>query len=363
MADTSQNLNLPYILPTQAQKHVTHNEALRRLDIVTQLAVESASLDTPPSSPQTGDRYLVAPNGQGDWTAQDGHIAVMEDGAWSFETPQEGWLCWVRDSDQLQVYDGVTWTELVPEMPETVALFGIATTADANNPLSVSGPGTLLTNAGSDHRLTVNKAAAGDTASLVFQTGWSGRAELGTTGSDDLSIKVSADGNLWQEALTIGAATGMVSGLAVQQAADDTTAGRLMRADYGFGPGNLLGTVSEASGTPTGAVIERGSNADGEFVKFADGTLICTRLAEVSVTTTSYQGFKFAAPFSAVPAVSFGHIHHAPNPAIEFGAVRSVSGWTDPWQEWGIALKAAGTPSNPIGNKHTLSLTAIGRWF
>jgi len=39
---------------------------------------------------------------------------------------------------------------------------------------------------------------------------------------------------------------------------------------------NLLGTVSQTAGAPTGAVIERGANANGEYAKFADGTLICT---------------------------------------------------------------------------------------
>ena len=40
---------------------------------------------------------------------------------------------------------------------------------------------------------------------------------------------------------------------------------------------NILGTVSESGGVPTGAIIERGSNANGEFVKYADGTMICFR--------------------------------------------------------------------------------------
>jgi hypothetical protein len=39
---------------------------------------------------------------------------------------------------------------------------------------------------------------------------------------------------------------------------------------------SAVGTVSESSGTPTGDVVERGSNSNGEYVKFADGTLICT---------------------------------------------------------------------------------------
>ncbi|ETU80520.1 hypothetical protein Q094_06066, partial [Pseudomonas aeruginosa PS42] len=43
-----------------------------------------------------------------------------------------------------------------------------------------------------------------------------------------------------------------------------------------FHTGNILGTVSQSGGAPTGAIIERGSNANGEYVRFADGTQICT---------------------------------------------------------------------------------------
>ena len=51
MADTSAILSLPYILPSQAQKHVTHNEALRLLDVMVQLAVEAFDAQVPPASP------------------------------------------------------------------------------------------------------------------------------------------------------------------------------------------------------------------------------------------------------------------------------------------------------------------------
>ena len=54
MPDTSPNLALPYLLPAQAQKHVTHNEALQRLDAVTQLVVEAFGATTPPGSPGVG---------------------------------------------------------------------------------------------------------------------------------------------------------------------------------------------------------------------------------------------------------------------------------------------------------------------
>ena len=39
---------------------------------------------------------------------------------------------------------------------------------------------------------------------------------------------------------------------------------------------NIIGTVSQSGGVPTGAIIERGSNSNGEYVKFADGTLMQT---------------------------------------------------------------------------------------
>ena len=69
--------------------------------------------------------------------------------------------------------------------------------------------------------------------------------------------------------------TGQITGDAVTQSPTDTTAGRLIRADHGFTRGNILGAVSEAAGVPTGAIIEHGSNSNGDFVRFADGTQIC----------------------------------------------------------------------------------------
>ena len=46
---------------------------------------------------------------------------------------------------------------------------------------------------------------------------------------------------------------------------------------------NIIGAVSQSGGVPTGALIERGSNANGEYTKYADGTLICW----TALTTTA----------------------------------------------------------------------------
>ena len=50
MTDTP-NLRLPFIEGSQAQKHVTHNEALRILDAAIQIAVLDTTHTSPPVSP------------------------------------------------------------------------------------------------------------------------------------------------------------------------------------------------------------------------------------------------------------------------------------------------------------------------
>src|SRR5215470_3414221 len=89
--DATSNLNLPFIMAAQAQKHVTHNEALRALDAVVQLMVLDKDLAAPPGSPTEGARYIVAASPTGAWAGQAGRIAARQDGAWAFYAPQEGW--------------------------------------------------------------------------------------------------------------------------------------------------------------------------------------------------------------------------------------------------------------------------------
>ena len=89
---TTRHLGLPFIAAAQAQKHVTHNEALKRLDAIVQLAVLDASLAGPPSTPAEGDRYIVAEDATGGWADHDGEIAHFIDGAWEFAAAAVGWF-------------------------------------------------------------------------------------------------------------------------------------------------------------------------------------------------------------------------------------------------------------------------------
>lgn len=207
------NLNLPYIMPAQAQKHVTHNEAIRALDVVVQLAVLDRDLAAPPVAPADGQRYIVAASPTGPWAGRTGQIAAWQDGAWSFFQPNEGWLAWVSDEDEVYVFDGSGWV-LANGSGGSVnptPLVGVNATADASNRLTVASPASLFTHAGAGHQTKINKATPADTASQLFQTNFSGRAEVGLTGDDDLHVKVSADGSSWNEALVIGRTTGAVA--------------------------------------------------------------------------------------------------------------------------------------------------------
>jgi len=209
--EQSANLQLPYITPSQAQKHVTHNEAIRSLDAIVQLSVVDRDLASPPGTPTDGDRFLVADAASGAWSGKDGKIAAWQDGAWAFWTPRPGWLAWVEDEERLLVFDGTDWTDAAVHTVNPVPLVGVNAVSDATNRLSVRSPATLLDEETGDHRLTINKATVSDTASVVFQSGYSGRAEFGLAGDDDWHVKVSPDGSTWVDALTVSAATGRIT--------------------------------------------------------------------------------------------------------------------------------------------------------
>lgn len=206
-------LGLPYIAANQALKHITHNEALRTLDALVQLSVVSRSIGNPPAEPVEGDRYIIADGATGDWTDMQGQIAVHEDGAWMLITPGPGWLAWVVDEGALLAFEADAW---VPAAVRSgVPQFGINTISDATNRLAVKSDAILLshddvTPGSGDMRAIVNKQAPEDTASLLFQSGWSGRAEMGLSGDDDFRIKVSDDGAAWHEGLVIDSANGRV---------------------------------------------------------------------------------------------------------------------------------------------------------
>ncbi|MFN3825397.1 MAG: DUF2793 domain-containing protein [Pseudorhodobacter sp.] len=467
MSDQSTRLGLPYLMPAQAQKHVTHNEALARLDLLVQLTVQTFGAATPPPLPQDGRVWALGPAPTGDWAGQAGRLAARVDGVWIFITPQEGWRAAqiTPQGPDLRVFtEAGGWVSSVPGALDNLSGLGVNSAHDSINRLAVAGAATLLSHEGAGHQLKINKAAASDTASLLFQTGWSGRAEMGTAGDDGFAIKTSADGAAWTTALVASAVvtpglpalsapaglsvtglsvTGLLTGTAVTQHPRDMTAGRLLRTGDGglLGDAVLLGSsddldtlsgngfycwtnsnaplnapqpafgqllhvqrsgasrsqlvlqsagtqriwirgytggawqpwyevfhsrtvlaaVSQAGGVPTGGLIEAGSNANGDYVRFADGTQICTRAVSVSLAIgTGFQGgfrsaaqtWTFPAAFSAAPGLQV-----TPRNLTALGGTGANTPGTSSAQ-WAVVAVTTQTAAT-----RDVSLTATGRWF
>ena len=208
---TTARLSLPYIAPQQAQKQVTYNQAMALLDQLVQPAVKSRVTTVPPGSPAEGDTYIVAPSSSGAWAGSDGNFAAWLSGAWSFKAPAEGWLAYVIDTAELAIFHSGAWASFVTNGGTALAKLGINATADLTNRLAVGADASLFNNAGSSHRMKINKATAGDTASITYEDALSGRAEIGLTGDDAFHVKVSPNGSSWFEALNIAQASGLVS--------------------------------------------------------------------------------------------------------------------------------------------------------
>ncbi|WP_397543108.1 DUF2793 domain-containing protein, partial [Roseovarius salis] len=223
MTDLSARLDLPLIKPSQAQKHVTHNEALQMLDALVQSVVEETGATTPPADPFAGQLFALGAAPTGDWAGESDKLALRVTEGWVFLTPREGWRVWDRAAGRYKVFDGSTWNDVGMDLDNLDGV-GIATVSDAVNRLAVSSQSSLFTGDGAGHQVKVNKTAAGDTATLLFQSGYSGRAEFGLAGDDNLHVKVSPDGNGWHEAVVVDRGNGFVGvGAASGEAPFETT--------------------------------------------------------------------------------------------------------------------------------------------
>lgn len=439
--EVSPRLELPYLQPSQAQKHVTHNEALQRLDVVTQLSVVRFGSLTPSALPTAGETHTLGTGALDAWAGQGGRIAIWNGTVWLFVIPQEGWRAWGVEEQELRVWTGGDWLP-VPGNMQNLDGVGIGTTSDATNRLAVAAEASLFSHDGGGHQLKINKSAAPETASVLFQSGWTGHAEMGLAGDTKFAIKVSPDGSAWTTAFVFDATSGQVSGAAVQAHSEDAATGNLLAAGtevlaagptsagpdldalngtwiagynsksdgpvaltgsgsdgYGliiqaqrstnrrhrifqtqtgqlfhqhetgaglqpprrvFDTGNLLGTVSQSGGAATGAVIERGNNANGEYVRFADGTQMCwsTDLFGTTNVPTGalYRSGDITWTYPAVFSVE---------PNVHGSCPGEMNTWTN------IKPTSTGNTSSAImrgfaaatGVERRYGAFAIGRWF
>lgn len=106
---TTNHLGITLVETSQAQKEVTVNAAISKIDAILNTGAKDKDIATPPGSPAAGDVYIVAASPTGAWSGHAGHIAYY-DQTWKFITPNEGMRLWVNDENKLYAYDGATWT-------------------------------------------------------------------------------------------------------------------------------------------------------------------------------------------------------------------------------------------------------------
>ncbi|MGA2492052.1 MAG: hypothetical protein ABSF67_03775 [Roseiarcus sp.] len=185
--------------------------------------------------------------------------------------------------------DGVGKWTTVDQATSNLGAVGVGTAADPNNPLSVYGASALFN--GVSFSFTINKAAAADTASIIFEDGFSGRAQIGLNGADDFSFKVAPDGATWATALTIAAATGAA-----------TFGGALLStsaAGVGYATG-AGGTVTQATSKSTAVTLNAAvGRVTMNAASLAAGAIVSFTLNDSSIAANDLLVLNHAAGGSA----------------------------------------------------------------
>ncbi len=107
MANTPR-LSMPYLVAGQAQKEISHNDALNDMDSLAQMSVINKTTATPPATPAEGDSYIIASSPTGAW-AGNANAVVSYYSGWRIKTPKAGWLAYVQAEGVFYLYDGSAW--------------------------------------------------------------------------------------------------------------------------------------------------------------------------------------------------------------------------------------------------------------
>lgn len=229
----------------------------------------------------------------------------------------------------------------------------IITRTDKGAPLTHAEMDANLNNL--NNQITTHEAAADPHPGYVLESA------LGTTVSDAIDAhKAAADPH---PGYALESSLGTAAAADVTTSETDTTAGRLITTDAGpvqaFKRSNIIGTVSQLSGVPTGAIIERDSNINGEYVKFADGTLLCT--LDVLLDGVWESGVElqrlwvFPVSYASISAIYFMYSSTSAGAGVAttIGSVSSSS----------CSMNVKNNSMVDIGSGKYETRSAVGRWF
>lgn len=163
---------------------------------------------------------------------------------------------------------------------------------------------------------------------------------------------------------------GLTTALSVLQGGTgQTTLGGLLTqllSQGAYGKTNILGAVSQSGGVPTGAIFDTGSNAGGEWTRYADGRMECLKKNITFAGGTVANGSVFRSVVAAPGAMPQNFVGAILPSVFSTGfSVASGGGWSgcqvawtlSNWGSWSVYTSAA-----VVGNLQ-LELLAKGKWF
>ncbi len=196
------NLKMEMLHANQAQKEVTMNENLVRIDAILNNGAMSKSLIDAPNSPKDGQLFVVAQgaskNGKNaKWPASEaGHLAYFSNLAWHFFEPKEGLILWVIDENQSFVFTKGKWTNLVKQNELTLENF-------SSCEMQLPKMQSEMKNEDGSSRMFLDKQGTEKFASHIFRNSFKGMAEFGLLGNDHFGLKVSDDGKNFKKSFEI----------------------------------------------------------------------------------------------------------------------------------------------------------------
>lgn len=103
------NCGLPLLMPAQAQKHVTVNDALLRVDGQLDLVLQSTRRTIPPAVVIDGQCWAVPVGAVNAWEGHEGQIAIGANGGWIFVAATYGRRAVIADQGVTAIHDGRGW--------------------------------------------------------------------------------------------------------------------------------------------------------------------------------------------------------------------------------------------------------------
>ena len=107
--DLTERLNMPLLTAGQAQKEITHNEALLIADLLLCGAVEEPPRNAPPASPTPGQAYIIGTSPTGAWAGKPRHVAGYTAGGWRLIAPADGMTLLVKSTGTFAIYRAGAW--------------------------------------------------------------------------------------------------------------------------------------------------------------------------------------------------------------------------------------------------------------